>query len=79
MSQQNFFKLLAFLGLVFIPIRSLLAIAPHKTGLQYALATEPEWNFGAILGILAAAILGGYLLWNMVKANHAQKSQRYDQ
>jgi uncharacterized integral membrane protein len=79
MSQKTYFKLIALLGLVFIPIRSLLAIAPHKTGLQYALATEPEWNLGAILGILAAAILGGYLLWNMVKANHAQKSQRYDQ
>jgi len=79
MSQINFFKLIAFLGFVFIPIRSLLAIAPHKTGLQYALATEPEWNLGAILGILAAAIGGGYLLWNMVKVNHAQKSQRYDQ
>jgi len=79
MSQQNVFKLIVFLGLFFIPFRTLLAIAPHKTGLQYALATEPEWNLGAILGIFAAAILGGYLLWNMVKANHAQKSQCYDQ
>jgi len=79
MSQQNFFRNLAFLGLIFIPIRSLLAIAPHKTGLQYALAAEPEWNLGAILGILAAVIGGSYLLWNMVKANQAQKSQRYDQ
>jgi len=79
MSQQNFFKILAFLGFVFIPLRTVLAIAPHKTGLQYALATEPEWNLGAFIGILAAAIGGGYLLWNMVKANHAQKSQRYDQ
>jgi len=79
MSQKSFFKLIAFLGLFFIPLRTVFAVAPHKTGLQYALATEPEWNLGAILGILAAAIGGGYLLWNMVKANHAQKSQRYDQ
>jgi len=78
MSQRNFFKILAFLGLFFIS-RTLTAVAPHKTGAQYALATEPEWNLGAILGILAAAIGGGYLLWSMVKANHEQKSQRYDQ
>jgi len=79
MSQKSYFKTLALLGLFFIPLRTVLAIAPHKTGLQYALATEPEWNLGAFIGILAAAIGGCYLLWNMVKANHAQKSQRYDQ
>jgi len=77
-TQSQFFKALSLSAFYFIA-QTALAIAPHKTGLQYALATEPEWNLGAILGILAAAIGGGYLLWNMVKANHAQKSQRYDQ
>lgn len=43
MSQQNFFKLLAFLGFVFIPIRSLLAIVPHKTGLKIQPDAPMDW------------------------------------
>jgi len=43
MSQKTYFNLIAFLGLVFIPFRSLLAVAPHKTGLQIQSDAPMDW------------------------------------
>jgi len=43
MSQKSFFKLLAFLGFVFIPFRSLLAVAPHKTGVEIQSDAPMDW------------------------------------
>jgi len=75
MSQNSFFKILAFLGLVFIPIRSLLAIAPHKTGAQVTGETSTYEAFWTGFGVTCIAIvaISAYFIVQ------GEKTKRYDQ
>lgn len=84
MSQINFFKLVAFLGLVFIPIRSLLAIAPHKTGFTDSVGAPyaDGWNaytIGLVCLAPVAIFYGWKMLLELIKLNSEQKDSRYDQ
>ena len=77
MSQKSYFKTVAFLGLVFIPIRSLLAIAPHKTGAQITGESSDTYSeaFWAAFGIT----LIGFFAYGVFKMVQGEKSTRYDQ
>jgi len=84
MSQKSYFKFLAFLGLFFIPLRSLLAIAPHKTGFTDSVGAPyaDGWNAYTIGLVCLAPVLIWYglkLIFGFIKLNSAQKSTRYDQ
>ncbi len=73
MSQKSFFKFLAFLGL-FFPVRSLLAIAPHKTGVQLVTETNTTDAFWAGFGVTLIALAAGTAFWIV----QGEKPKRYD-
>lgn len=76
MSQKSYFKTIAFLGLFFIPLRTLLAIAPHKTGVQIAESSGTYSDaFWAGFGVTCIFLIAGTAFW-MVQG---EKSSRYDQ
>jgi hypothetical protein len=74
MSQKSYFKALAFLGLFFIPLRTVLAIAPHKTGVQLVGETNTTDAFWAGFGVTCIAIVAGAAFWIV----QGEKPQRYD-
>jgi len=84
MSQKSFFKLLAFLGLFFIPLRTLTAVAPHKTGFTDSVGAPyaDGWNaytIGLVCLAPVAIFYGWKMLLGLIKLNSDQKDSRYDQ
>jgi len=77
MSQKSYFKTLALLGLFFIPLRTVLAVAPHKTGAQITGESSDTYSeaFWAAFGIT----LIGLFAYGVFKMVQGEKSTRYDQ
>lgn len=75
MSQQNLFKLIAFLGLFFIPLRTLTAVAPHKTGVQITGESSTYEAFWTGFGVTCIAIVAGVAFFIV----QSEKPTRYDQ
>jgi len=74
-TQKSFFKAIAFLGLFFIPFRTLLAIAPHKTGVQIAESSDTYSDaFWTGFGVTCIAIVTGVAFFIV----QGEKSTRYD-
>ena len=75
MSQKSYFKFLAFLGLFFIPLRTVLAISPHKTGAQLVTEADTTSAFWAGFGVTLIALAAGTAFWIV----QGEKPKRYDQ
>jgi len=76
MSQKSYFKTVAFLGLFFIPLRTVLAVAPHKTDVQITGENPDIYSeaFWAAFGIT----LIGLFAYGVFKMVQGEKSTRYD-
>jgi len=84
-TQSQFFKTIAFLGLFFIPLRTLLAIAP-KTGAGFTNAygaPYPEGWDAYDVGLVCFSPIAIFFAWKfilgLIKLNSDQKQSRYDQ
>ena len=72
-TQNQFFKTLS-LTVLFFFVRTLTAVAPHKTGAQITGDASTTDAFWAGFGVTCIAIVAGVAYWIV----QSEKSTRYD-